>query len=280
MAFAQPYTFSQLQAFLDRAESARRQYLTREVLCYTIGGSACEVLTVSGSRREGKRGVVFTARVHPGETVASWMVQGVLEFLLSDDKVAEYLRNNFVFKIVPMMNPDGVIQGNYRASLAGCDLNRRYMAPSKLLHPTIFHVKQLVKQFAKACPLFLYCDFHGHSKSKNVFMYGNTSEESPEQYRVFPYIMSKVCSDFSFENSRFVVQKSKMSTARVVMWKELGISSVYTIEASFFGSLNRKEVQFSAKDLMEIGKSVCQALGVYNRVIEASGILVTSLDYG
>jgi hypothetical protein len=33
----------------------------------------------------------------------------------------------------------------------------------------------------------------------------------------------------------FVVQKSKVSTARVTMWKELNIPSVFSIEASFLG---------------------------------------------
>lgn len=28
-----------------------------------------------------------------------------------------------------MLNPDGVISGNYRASFAGSDLNRQYLKP-------------------------------------------------------------------------------------------------------------------------------------------------------
>ena len=36
------------------------------------------------------------------------------------------LRKQFVFKIVPMMNPDGVVVGNYRKSFSGSDLNRTY----------------------------------------------------------------------------------------------------------------------------------------------------------
>jgi murein tripeptide amidase MpaA len=30
-----------------------------------------------------------------------------------------------------MLNPDGVINGNYRCSLAGADLNRRWKTPNK-----------------------------------------------------------------------------------------------------------------------------------------------------
>jgi murein tripeptide amidase MpaA len=52
-------------------------------------------------------------------------MEGIIEYLISnDDSNANLLRNKFVFKIVPMMNPDGVIVGNYRCSLAGLDLNR------------------------------------------------------------------------------------------------------------------------------------------------------------
>lgn len=80
--------------------------------------------------------------MHPGECVGSWMMKGAIEFLSDENNLeAEILRQNFVFKIVPMLNPDGVINGNYRCSLAGCDLNRRWKAPNKYLHSTIYHTK-------------------------------------------------------------------------------------------------------------------------------------------
>jgi cytosolic carboxypeptidase protein 2/3 len=65
-----------------------------------------------------RKAVVITSRVHPGESNSSFIMQGILDYLVSDDDGARYLRNNFVFKIVPMLNPDGVIVGNYRCSLS------------------------------------------------------------------------------------------------------------------------------------------------------------------
>jgi len=49
----------------------------------------------------------------------------VLDYLSSECHCAAALRDKFVFKIIPMLNPDGVIVGNYRCSLAGGDLNRQ-----------------------------------------------------------------------------------------------------------------------------------------------------------
>lgn len=69
---------------------------------------------------------MLTSRVHPGEPQASYMMEGSLKFLLSKTDLAEELLKNFVFKIVPMLNPDGVIHGNYRCSLLGVDLNRKW----------------------------------------------------------------------------------------------------------------------------------------------------------
>ena len=149
------------------------------------------------------------------------MMKGVLDFLTDPyEEEAKNLRDNFIFKIVPMLNPDGVINGNYRCSLAGCDLNRRWKAPSKILHPMIYHVKKLIKTFSEERELVLFCDLHGHSRRKNVFMYGCNFPKAPEETRIFPFMLSKLCPYFCFEYSKFGVQKSKESTARVAMFKE------------------------------------------------------------
>jgi murein tripeptide amidase MpaA len=68
--------------------------------------------------------VVITSRVHPGETGASFMVKGIIDYLVGPSLGARILRDNFIFKVVPMLNPDGVINGNTRCNLAGVDLNR------------------------------------------------------------------------------------------------------------------------------------------------------------
>ena len=67
--------------------------------------------------------------MHPGETGASYMMKGMLDYLVGNSNGAKTLRDNFLIKIVPMVNADGVINGNTRSSLAGVDLNRVWQDP-------------------------------------------------------------------------------------------------------------------------------------------------------
>lgn len=55
--------------------------------------------------------IFLTGRVHPGESNASWVMKGTIEHLLSNSKEAIALRDTYIFKIIPMLNPDGVING-------------------------------------------------------------------------------------------------------------------------------------------------------------------------
>jgi len=213
-----------------------------------------------------RKGVILTARVHPGESVGSWMMKGALDFLVDSNSVeAEYLRQHFVFKVVPMLNPDGVINGNYRCSLAGCDLNRRWKRPSKVLHPTIFATKQLCHQFSKERDLQIFCDFHGHSRRKNIFMYGCNVPGQPEETRLFPFIMGQICPFFIYNYSRFGNQKSKESTARMALFNELKCPAIYTIESSFCGNDVGpfKNYHFSTNNLMQTGRDFCRTLILY-----------------
>lgn len=68
--------------------------------------------------------VMITSRVHSGETPGSEVFRGLYNFITSDDQRAKYLRRFYTFILIPCMNPDGVVCGNYRNSLAGVDLNR------------------------------------------------------------------------------------------------------------------------------------------------------------
>ena len=48
-----------------------------------------------------------------------------------------------------MLNPDGVIVGNYRCSLAGRDLNRNYRTKLREAYPSVWHTKNMVRRSGK-----------------------------------------------------------------------------------------------------------------------------------
>lgn len=207
-----------------------------------------------------KKHVVITSRVHPGESQASFMVEGLINFLLSSHPEAEEARSKFVFKIIPMLNPDGVILGNYRASLLGVDLNRRWKRPSRFLHPEVYYAKQIVKYFdAKSkqpeCDsggVVFYCDFHGHSKKMDAFMYSCIDlTDNPQSHfnnmviRTVPASIDRFIPIFNIRECKFATEREKENTARIVLFKELGLLSSHTLECTFFGSENLRHMKHS-----------------------------------
>ena len=274
MAYSYPYTYSDLNDLLTRIEINEKisDFCVRKTLCRTIAGNRCEYLTITSKDNESetirKKCVVISARVHPGETVGSWMMHGVIEFLTDlTNPEAKLLRDNFVFKIIPMLNPDGVINGNYRCSLSGCDLNRQWKTPDNVIHPTIYYTKKMILDIQAERGIVFFCDLHGHSKKNDIFMYGCNDPFDPTKTRIFPLILSKICPIFSFEKSRyevlmirFGVQKSKERTSRITLWRELKIPNVYTMEASFHGCEKENFINFTCLHYMQMGKELCRSL--------------------
>ena len=115
------------------------------------------------------------ARQHPGETMAEWFVEGLLERLLDHaDPVARKVREHAVLHIVPNMNPDGAARGNLRTNAAGRNLNREWREPDPLASPEVFLVR--VEMERSGCALFL--DIHGDESLPYVFF--STAEEVPD----------------------------------------------------------------------------------------------------
>ena len=112
----------------------------------------CDYLEITEFKTEAqnpkRRGIVINSRVHPGESMVSYLVEYMIDFLIGNSVEARILRENFFIYVVPMLNIDGVVIGNYRSNLSGVDLNRQYITTSKVLHPTIYYLKKVIIKFS------------------------------------------------------------------------------------------------------------------------------------
>lgn len=291
LAYHYPYTYSGLKAHLKVLQNSvdpSKVFFRQQVLCGSLAENICPLVTItacpaSHSWRDlhqlrNRPYIVLTARVHPGESNASWVMKGTLEFLCSADPVAQILREAFIFKIIPMLNPDGVINGTNRCDLDGEDLNRQWSKPDPVYSPTIYHTKGFLYYLnsIKRTPL-VFCDYHGHSRKKNVFLYGCSVKETLWQsgstvdtvglkedpgYRTIPKTLDRIAPAFSFNSCNYLVEKSRSATARVVVWREMGVLRSYTMESTYNGCDQGiyKDRQTGTRELQEMGLKFCHSL--------------------
>ena len=191
---------------------------SRGLLSYTLAGFPSYYIQITSSAPEStqkRKVIIISARVHPGETNSSLIFEGVLDFMLSDDVAARFVRDKYIIFMIPCLNPDGVGVGNYRSSLAGVDLNRVWHNPNKLFHPLIFAAKQIILKLSKTREILIFCDLHCHSKKFNSFTYGcnqapNEGFSSWTKVRLLPRIMGHFTHLFSYKDCRFKIQPERV----------------------------------------------------------------------
>ena len=302
-AYAPPFPYTEILNSISFvvANCPKDVYVYRETLTKSIDGRPVELVTLSDSRNFGesseigirdlfeggtgrckvsKKPIVFvTARVHPGETPASFLMESLMLFLISPDPRAVALRQNFVFKLVPVLNPDGVYRGNFRMDQNGINLNRCYISPDESLHPTIYGVKLY---FEYLSPMIkFYFDLHAHASKRSCFVFGNNMPtESLTETQVLAKLIELNSGFFEFSECDFSEKSmatkdpkdhhSKEGSGRVNFFKAFGVVHSYTVECSYFMPkalhLTPSPLYLkSAKRVPETPVFEKYSVGVYNR---------------
>jgi murein tripeptide amidase MpaA len=151
VAHCYPYTTAKLRDYLSnlvKNTPKKGISVVRSVIGKSVGNNPIELLTITepiDRKQDNRKIIVVMARQHPGETQGSYVCEGMMDFLTGKTKQAEFLRKNFILKVIPMVNPDGVIFGNYRSNLMGYDLNRKWDVYDKdQCFPEVTCIKQLI----------------------------------------------------------------------------------------------------------------------------------------
>ncbi|KTC02488.1 M14 family metallopeptidase [Pseudomonas syringae] len=162
-AYFEPYSRERHDGLIEQAQAnAGMQLLATGK---SIEGRDIQLLR-KGDGSEGKRKIWFIAQQHPGEHMAEWFMEGVIERLQQkDDTVLQQLLASADLYLVPNMNPDGAFHGHLRTNAAGKDLNRAWQDSTEAQSPEVLFVRQQMEKYG----VDMFLDVHGDEEIPHVF---------------------------------------------------------------------------------------------------------------
>jgi len=198
IAYFAPYSYERHQDLLSAVQM--HPLVSLEHLGETLDQRDLTLVKI-GDGDTSKRNIWITARQHPGETMAEWLVDGLIHSLLnSDNPTGKLLLDKANFYIVPNMNPDGSVRGHLRTNAAGINLNREWQTPSLEKSPEVFHVINKMK----ATGVDLFYDVHGDEALPYVFLSGSEGTPSYNErlaslHQKFSDVLKLASADFQSE---------------------------------------------------------------------------------
>ena len=257
-SFFQPFSHERHLDLLSWAQEDAR--LSLETLGQSLDGHAMSLLHISGTDTP-QHTVWLIARQHPGETMAEWFIEGLLEALLDrDNSQATQLLQTTEFYIVPNMNPDGSVRGNLRTNAAGANLNREWQSPTMEYSPEVYLVRE--KMLAVGGDLFL--DIHGDEALPYNFVAGCEGNPSYNDYHarlecVFKEAFMQISADFQDEVGYPKTPAGKANLTIAANWLgEQFKTLAFTIEMPFKDNANlpNPRTGWSASRSAQLGKDV------------------------
>mmetsp|Transcript_99150 Transcript_99150/g.180931 ORF Transcript_99150/g.180931 Transcript_99150/m.180931 type:complete len:1045 (+) Transcript_99150:5-3139(+) len=248
LAHAVPYTVSDLQADLARwqPETPRRS------LVQSCGGQ--DITALSYGDPDAAYGVCVIARAHPGETHASWVMRGFMDFLLGGSPESQACLRELRWLVVPMLNPDGVAAGRTRTNLEGVDLNRHHHDNNA---PETRGLRVALQEEVRAGPIPLaFVDIHSHSRRRGIFFITNGHEADP----LVACMAARTELLDGPGTSRPELRASDEGVGRVAA-SRIGYRHSVTLESSLAARHAAAGGQhLSIQDLLDAGRALCLAL--------------------
>jgi len=261
-AYFAPYSYERHMDLLHQAQSDYNCQLVE--LGETLDGRDMSMLII-GEPDEGKKKIWITARQHPGETMAEWLIEGLLDRLLDeDDGVARALLDKAVFYIVPNMNPDGSVRGHLRTNAAGMNLNREWQTPSMEKSPEVFLVRQ--KMLETGVDLFL--DMHGDENLPYNFVAGTEGVPSYNERiktleNLFKHTLLAVTPEFQTEFGYELDAPGQANMTVATAWVGEQFNCLaYTVEMPFKDNANLPDEAYGWSDVrsMKLGQDMLPAI--------------------
>ncbi len=261
-AYFAPYSWARHEALLARAAQSDRARVER--IGSSLLGQPMSLITL-GEDDGQKPHIWINSRQHPGETMAQWFSEGVLERLLDEeDELSAMLLDRAVFHLVPNMNPDGSMLGNQRTNAAGVDLNRTWKDPDPETAPEVACVR--AEMLERGVDLFL--DIHGDERNPYCFAAGcegnpSYSERLDRLEDLFMDSLVELDTDFQREYGydRDLPGEGELGAASNWVGEELDCLSL-TLEMPFKDDANHPdpEVGWSPERAKGFGRTTLEAV--------------------
>lgn len=188
--FAVPYLQHNLESFLARFPN--HPSVKRQVLCTTTKGRQAEWLSLGRLRGAAKHRILLTCRHHCCEMMANYVLEGLMESVLSPSNLGSWYRDNVAIDVIPFVDKDGVEQGDQGKNRRPRDHGRDYADVS--IYPETGAIRRRWLDEASQRPdmiLDLHCPHIGGTQNECIYFVGNKSNW--EQVTAFSSILEPIC---------------------------------------------------------------------------------------
>ncbi|MEO8073759.1 MAG: M14 family metallopeptidase [Acidobacteriota bacterium] len=142
-------------AWMDKM--AQEHQLKIEEIGKSKEGRPLKMLTLG--KKDSKNMILVISRQHPPEVTGYFAMQAFVKKIADDSKLSKKFRKDWAIYVIPLMNPDGVDEGNWRHNAGGIDLNRDWAAFNQ---PETTAVKDFLKrrELETGGKFYFGIDFH------------------------------------------------------------------------------------------------------------------------
>ncbi len=267
-AFTVPYVESDLREFLRKHE--KNPSLRVETLCQTRGGRKVERLHCGRLDAEPQHRVLLTARHHCCETMASFVLEGLLATVLTDADDGAWLRRHVEFLAVPFVDKDGVEAGDQGKNRKPHDHNRDYI---EKIYPSVRALTEYVPTWSEGrlrIALDLHCPTIRGPHNEVIYFVGGPDTENWERVSRLAELLEALCKGpliyRTADNLPFGKAWNKGMAAPNLksfgLWAaELpGIEAAGTIEVAY---ANASGSEVNAESARAFGRDLARAIRAY-----------------
>jgi murein tripeptide amidase MpaA len=254
-ALWEPYPEARRKKLLARVRRAHNCSVA--VIGRSLDGAALCASRVGG----GPLSLWVTARQHPGEVMAEWFAEGLLERLTNTrDAAARALRRLATVMVVSCANPDGAARGHHRVNAAGVDMNRSWLRSEELDDecPEVLALRDALEDTG----VDYFLDVHGDERTAMAFAArseGNPSytDDLAEREARFVERLATLCEQFDRESGYPLDApgEADLSTAQNYVGERFECPSL-TLELPFKGAGDG----WTSGDARALGAAAVEAL--------------------